>query len=116
MEHKHTFPSFTVDRRRCPCGVILCFSVKPGPKSNVICNLEKGHAAPCMNTHYPAAGTWVKKPEEPPMKIVVTHRGDDYHACLEGRSGIWARGNSQDGAIGYLIRINPDIFKIAVEC
>lgn len=47
-------------------------------------------------------------------KIVVTKRGKDYHARLEGRE-IWGRGNTSDAAIGDLIRSHRDIFHIVVE-
>ena len=49
------------------------------------------------------------------MKIIVTRRNDDYHACLEGHPEIWGCGKTIDGAIGDLIRSHQDTFGIAVE-
>lgn len=49
------------------------------------------------------------------MKIVVTKRTDDWHACLENNTAIWACGKSLDEAIGDLIRTHQDVFKIEVQ-
>lgn len=49
------------------------------------------------------------------MKIIVTKRSDDYHACLEGYPGIWGCGRTPNEAIGSLITAHADMFKIKVE-
>jgi hypothetical protein len=49
------------------------------------------------------------------MKIVITKRGDDYHACLEGHPEIWGCGKTQNEAIGDLISSHKDTLKIEVE-
>lgn len=50
------------------------------------------------------------------MKIVVTKRSDDYHACLDGHPEIWGCGKTQYEAIGNLVSAHGDTFKIEVEC
>ncbi|HTL39277.1 MAG TPA: hypothetical protein VL306_00480 [Methylomirabilota bacterium] len=37
------------------------------------------------------------------MKIVVTKRSDDWHACLANQKGKWEAGRTSDEAIGKLI-------------
>ncbi len=37
------------------------------------------------------------------MKIVVTRRSDDYHACLESNTGIWGCGRNPMEAVGSFI-------------
>ncbi len=49
------------------------------------------------------------------MKIVVTKRSDDYHACLDGHSEIWGCGKTFNEAISDLITAHTDTFKIEVE-
>lgn len=49
------------------------------------------------------------------MKIVVTKRSDDYHACLEINSRIWGCGKTPDEAIGKLITTHADMFNIEIE-
>lgn len=48
------------------------------------------------------------------LKIVITRRNEDYHACLEGRPEIWGCGKTQYEAIGNLIGAHKDTFKIEV--
>ena len=50
------------------------------------------------------------------MKIVVTKRNDDYHACLDGHPEIWGCGKTADEAIGKLITAHEEEFNIKVEC
>jgi predicted RNase H-like HicB family nuclease len=49
------------------------------------------------------------------MKIVVTKRSEDYHACLDGHPEIWGCGKTPNEAIGNLISAHTDTFKIEVE-
>lgn len=49
------------------------------------------------------------------MKIVITRRSDDYHACLVGRPEIWGCGKTSDEAIGKLISAHAGTFNIEVE-
>ena len=49
------------------------------------------------------------------MKIIVTRRTDDYHACLEGHPEIWGCGKTPRAAVGDLIWSHPDIFGVKVE-
>lgn len=49
------------------------------------------------------------------MKIVVTKRSDDYHACLDGHPEIWGCGKTPNEAIGNLITAHADTFRIDVE-
>lgn len=49
------------------------------------------------------------------MKIVVTKRSDDYHACLDGHPEIWGCGETAEEAIGDLIKAHVDTFGITVE-
>ncbi len=49
------------------------------------------------------------------MKITITKRGEDYHACLEGQPQIWGCGKTSDEAVGNLIRAHTDTFNITVE-
>lgn len=44
------------------------------------------------------------------MKIVITKRCDDYHACVEGKPEIWGCGKDTNAAIGDLIRSHKEIF------
>ena len=48
------------------------------------------------------------------VKIVLTRRAEDVHACIEGEPEIWAAGRTSDAAIGDLIRSHPDSFDIDV--
>lgn len=48
------------------------------------------------------------------LKIIVTDRGSDYHACLEGRPGIWSSGRTSYEAIGNLLTAHTDAFKIEI--
>mgnify|MGYP000859572758 CR=1 FL=1 len=49
------------------------------------------------------------------MKIVVTKRSHDYHACLDGHPEIWGCGETSEEAIGDLIKAHVDTFGIIVE-
>lgn len=52
------------------------------------------------------------------MKIMITKRCDDYHACVEGKPEIWGCGKDTNAAIGDLIRSHKEIFEeigLAVE-
>lgn len=42
------------------------------------------------------------------MKLIVTCRGHDYHACIEGRNEIWAAGKTICEAIGDLMIHHED--------
>lgn len=50
------------------------------------------------------------------MKIIVTKRNDDYHACLSGHPEIWGCGKNESEAIGDLIRSHTQRLNIMVEC
>lgn len=45
--------------------------------------------------------------------IVITNRGDDYHAQLDGTKA-WGCGDSVSEAIGDLVRSHPERFGIAI--
>lgn len=47
------------------------------------------------------------------MKIVITKRHDDYHACIEGHPEIWGCGRDQDAAVGDLIRAHQEFFNVS---
>jgi hypothetical protein len=49
------------------------------------------------------------------MKIVITRRTDDIHACLEGCPAIWGCGKTSDEAIGNLISTHPETFGIEIK-
>jgi hypothetical protein len=49
------------------------------------------------------------------MKIVVTQRLSDYHACLADNTAIWGCGKSPSEAIGDLIRSHRERFQITIE-
>ncbi|MBU2036606.1 hypothetical protein KJ866_00120 [Patescibacteria group bacterium] len=113
-EHKHTFSTFTVGEKKCLCGVTLCFSAKPGPSSNVVCNLEDGHPGLCKNTHRPKEGVWVKESQKPLMKIVVTKGVDDYSAQLVGSHKI-GYGKTPRESIGDIIWMCPELFCVEMK-
>lgn len=46
------------------------------------------------------------------MKIIITKRANDFHACLSTDSKVWGCGASPSEAIGDLIRAFPEVFKI----
>lgn len=48
------------------------------------------------------------------MKIVLTRRSADYHACLEGRTGDWECGTTASEAIGKLVMSHGREFGIQV--
>ena len=48
-------------------------------------------------------------------KVVVTHRSNDYHACLAGRPGIRGCGKTPQEAIGDLIITHEETMGIEVE-
>ena len=37
------------------------------------------------------------------LKIILTRRQNDYHACVEGRPKVWESGRSASEAVGNLI-------------
>jgi hypothetical protein len=49
------------------------------------------------------------------MKIVVSKRSDDFHACLEGHPELWDCGRTHVEAIGRLILTHRDQFDIEIE-
>lgn len=49
------------------------------------------------------------------MKIKVTKRSDDYHACIDEITGIWEAGRTIDEAVYKLLISNPEIFDIEIE-
>ncbi len=49
------------------------------------------------------------------MKIVVTRRPGDYHACLEGHSEIWGAGKTPSEAIGNVLYGHTDTFSVKKE-
>jgi len=48
------------------------------------------------------------------MKIVITERTDDIHACIEGRPEHWDCGKTVSDAIGKLIMNHHDHFSIEI--
>lgn len=48
------------------------------------------------------------------IKIVVTKRYSDYHACPEGEPTCWAAGKTPDDAIGNLVRCHPERFNVQI--
>ncbi|MBU2036681.1 hypothetical protein KJ866_00510 [Patescibacteria group bacterium] len=117
-EHQHLWQKGVsggfVAVNKCGCGAIICSS--PSPDDMHDCNLEIGHPGPCRNTFHPGAGIWREKPEEPPMKILVTRQSVGYRAHLEARpEEVWGRGETGDAAIGDLIHSHACIFNIELE-
>ncbi len=51
---------------------------------------------------------------KPPIKIILTKRAHDYHACIEGIPGAWGCGHSQTEAVGNLISAHYDTFGVAI--
>jgi hypothetical protein len=49
------------------------------------------------------------------MKIRVTKRTDDYHACLDECSACWVSGRTIDQAVYKLLISHPKIFDIEIE-
>lgn len=54
------------------------------------------------------------------MKIVITKRASDYHACLGGDPEIWGCGKTPNEAIGDMFMSHTDLdvtktFKIELE-
>ena len=49
------------------------------------------------------------------MKIIVTKRPDDYHACIEGHPELWDCGKSQQSAIGNLAWTHKEQFNLEIE-
>lgn len=48
------------------------------------------------------------------MKILITKRSFDYHACIEGDKTRWGSGKTAEEAIGSLIMSHPDPFNIKI--
>ncbi len=48
------------------------------------------------------------------VKIVVTKRPDDFHACIEGKSGAWGSGQSCDAAVGNLVSAFASEFGVKI--
>ena len=46
------------------------------------------------------------------MKIVVTRRTADVHACIEGEPEIWDCGRTFSEALGELVRTHPQRFGV----
>lgn len=55
----------------------------------------------------------MEKPDT--MKIVITKRSDDYHACIDGHQEIWGCGRDQNAAVGDLVRAHQEFFSIREE-
>jgi len=55
------------------------------------------------------------RPKEKTIVIVVTKRTADYHACIEGKPGIWAAGKVPYKAVGDLIMHHSEKFGVAVR-
>lgn len=49
------------------------------------------------------------------LKIKVTRRSDDFHACVDGRPMLWDCGRSAVEAIGNLLLSHPDVFGVDIE-
>jgi hypothetical protein len=49
------------------------------------------------------------------MKIVVTERSGDFHACIEDHPEIWGSGKTPDEAIGSVVRCHRERFGIVIE-
>jgi hypothetical protein len=49
------------------------------------------------------------------MKILVTKRADDYHACIAGHTDLWDCGKSPQSAIGNLVWTHKDKFDLEIE-
>jgi hypothetical protein len=49
------------------------------------------------------------------IKIKVTKRYADYHACIDGQEGFWGCGKSVDEAIGSVILSNAAKFGLNIE-
>ncbi len=47
--------------------------------------------------------------------ILVTQRGDDFHAGLEGSPGVWAAGRSAYEAVGDLVMHHPEVTGLLVK-
>lgn len=47
------------------------------------------------------------------MKIIITKRQDDYHACIDGHPELWGCGRDQDAAVGDLIRAHQEFFNVS---
>ena len=43
------------------------------------------------------------------MKIIVTKRWSDWHACYEGKPGRWGRGRTKSEAVGDLLLAWPPV-------
>jgi hypothetical protein len=48
-------------------------------------------------------------------KIIITDRGYDFHAHIQGASGKWGSGATTDSAVGSLIQSWPEDFGIELE-
>ena len=49
------------------------------------------------------------------MKLKVTARNDDYHACPEGKPEHWECGRTPAEAIGKLVMTHRELFDVTVE-
>ncbi len=49
------------------------------------------------------------------IKIVITKRPDDYHACIEGHPELWGCGNTSKEAIGNLIYYHNEAFNLEID-
>ncbi len=48
------------------------------------------------------------------MKVLITKRSSDYHACSEGDKTRWGSGKTAEEAIGSLIMSHPHSFNIKI--
>lgn len=49
------------------------------------------------------------------MKIIITKRSDDLHACLDGHPEIWGCGKTSAQALGDMINAHQKTFNIEIE-
>jgi hypothetical protein len=50
------------------------------------------------------------------MRIILTRRINDVHACIKGQTGVWGAGKTSYEAIGNMVSAHIKIFGIeAVE-
>ena len=48
------------------------------------------------------------------MKVVITPRERDYHACIEDRPEIWRCGRTPDAALGNLATNHQERFNLTI--
>lgn len=52
--------------------------------------------------------------EPPAIKIAVSKRSDDYHACIDGKPELWGCGRTGAEAIGDMIKSHQKHFNIEI--